>query len=147
MFPSTESRAWPGIQKLSVSRVALPPARWTAAAFPVMTAGRKVFSPQFFAASARQPKGGVFQNLIYPRHSPAKESDMSQAMTQQAQEPIVWRFIEFNDRRALRDAPAARVEADGQWLWMTPKDIRANIKDHGDHEELQKALKAYKGWA
>lgn len=112
-----------------------------------MTAGRKALSPQFFAASAPLLKGGVFQNLIYPRHSPAKESDMAQAMTQQAQEPIVWRFIEFNDRRALRDAPAARVEADGEWLWMTPKDIRANIKDHGDHEELQKALKAYKGWA
>lgn len=42
-----------------------------------MTAGRKVFSPQFFAASAHQPKGGVFQNLIYPRHSPAKEIDMA----------------------------------------------------------------------
>ena len=62
-------------------------------------------------------------------------------------EPIQWRFIEFHERRAMRGAPAARVEADGDWLWMTPKDIRANIKDHGDHEELQKALKAYKGWA
>ena len=68
-------------------------------------------------------------------------------MTQQAQEPIAWRFIEFNDRRWLRNAPAARVEVDtdGEWLWMTPKDIRANIKDHGDHPELQKALAAYKG--
>ena len=58
-----------------------------------------------------------------------------------------WRFIEFNDRRWLRGAPAARVEADGEWLWMTPRDIRANIKDHGDHPELQKALAAYKGKA
>ena len=142
-----ESRAWPGIQKLSALHVALLPVRWTAAAFPAMTAGPKALSPQFFAVSARQPKGGVFLNLIYPRHSPAKESDMAQAMTQQAQEPIVWRFIEFNERRAMRGAPAARVEVDGDWLWMMPKDIRANIKDHGDHEELQKALKAYKGWA
>ena len=70
-------------------------------------------------------------------------------MTQQAQEPIAWRFIEFNDRRAMRGAPAARVEVDkdGEWLWMTPKDIRSNIKDHGDHPELQKALAAYKGKA
>ena len=61
--------------------------------------------------------------------------------------PIEWKFIEFNDRRWLRGAPAARVEADGDWLWMTPRDIRANIKDHGDHPELQKALAAYKGKA
>lgn len=50
-----------------------------------MTAGRKVFSPQFFAASAPLLKGGVFLNLIYLRHSPAKEIDMAQAMTHQAQ--------------------------------------------------------------
>lgn len=81
---------------------------------------------------------------------------MAQAMTQpdnalidaaHGRDPIAWKFIEFNDRRWLRGAPAARVEADGEWLWMTPKDIRNNIKDHGDHEELQKALKAYKGRA
>ena len=64
-------------------------------------------------------------------------------------EPIQWRFIEFNDRRAMRGAPAARVEVDanGEWLWMTTKDIRANIKEHGDHPDLQKALAAYKGKA
>lgn len=62
-------------------------------------------------------------------------------------DPITWKFIEFNDRRWLRGAPAARVEADGEWLWMTPKDIRANIRVHGDHTELQKALAAYKGKA
>ncbi|WP_315127029.1 hypothetical protein [Comamonas antarctica] len=62
-----------------------------------------------------------------------------------AQEPIGWKFIEFNDRRAMRGAPAARVELEGEWLWMTPKDIRNNIKAHGDHPELQKALAAYKG--
>ncbi|MGU3628111.1 hypothetical protein [Comamonas sp. C24C] len=60
---------------------------------------------------------------------------------------LQWQFIEFNDRRALRGAPAARVAANGEWLWMTPKDIRANIKDHGDHPELQRALAAYKGRA
>lgn len=57
-----------------------------------------------------------------------------------------WRFIEFNDRRDMRGAPAARVEIDpsGEWLWMTAKDVRLNIRDHGDHPELQKALNAYK---
>lgn len=61
---------------------------------------------------------------------------------------ITWKFIEFNPTRAMRGAPAARVEAGtGAWLWMNPKDIRANIKDHGEHPELQKALAAYKGMA
>lgn len=73
-----ESRAWLGIQKLNALRVVLPPVRLTDAASPAMTAGRKAFSPQFFAASAPQLKGGVFQNLIYPRHSHAKEIDMTQ---------------------------------------------------------------------
>ncbi|WP_144267350.1 hypothetical protein, partial [Comamonas thiooxydans] len=47
-------------------------------------------------------------------------------------DPIAWKLIEFNDQRWLRGAPAARVEAGGEWLWMTPKDIRANIRDNGD---------------
>lgn len=58
-----------------------------------------------------------------------------------------FRFIEFNPRRALRGAEAARMEvdADGEWLWMGTKDIAKNIKHFGDHPELQKALAAYKG--
>lgn len=66
------------------------------------------------------------------------------AHTSTDNDAIVWRFIEFNPRRNLRGAPAARVEADGEWLWMTLKDIRNNIKEFGDHPELQKALNAYK---
>ncbi len=68
---------------------------------------------------------------------------------EQAAEPQHWRFIEFNPRRAMRGAPAARVEVDpsGEWLWMTPLDIRLNIRDHGDHLELRKALAAYRGMA
>lgn len=56
-----------------------------------------------------------------------------------------WRLIEYNPRRAMRDAPAARVEVDpdGEWLWMSPSDIRLNIRDHGEHPELRKALDAY----
>ena len=63
-------------------------------------------------------------------------------------------FIEFNERRAMRGAPAARVDVaypedpdGGGWLWMTRKDIKANIRDHGDNIELQKALKAYGAWS
>ena len=64
--------------------------------------------------------------------------------------PLQFKFIEFHARRAMRGADAARVEvtdpADpdgGGWLWMSRKDIKANIRDHGAHPELQKALAAY----
>ena len=59
-----------------------------------------------------------------------------------------WRFIEFNPRRAVRGAEAARVEVtqDGDWLWMSRRDLRNNIRDFGDHPELQKALDAYKAF-
>lgn len=59
-----------------------------------------------------------------------------------------WRFDEFNPIRAARGAPAARVfvdQNDGQgetWLWMHKIDVQNNIKDFGDHPELQKALRA-----
>lgn len=56
-----------------------------------------------------------------------------------------WRFIEFNPRRAMRGAEAARVEIDpsGEWVWMSKRDIKLNIRDFGHHPELQKALNAY----
>lgn len=59
-----------------------------------------------------------------------------------------WRFIEFNERRAMRGAPAARVEVDpdGEWLWMDRRDIKNNARDFGDHPELQKAITAYGAW-
>ena len=59
-----------------------------------------------------------------------------------------FKFIEFNERRAMRNAEAARVEVDpdGGWLWMSRKDIKNNIKTFGDNPELQKALKAYGAW-
>lgn len=64
-----------------------------------------------------------------------------------AQEAIQhhWRFIEFNPRRAMRGAEAARVEIDpsGEWVWMSKRDIKLNIRDFGHHAELQKALNAY----
>jgi len=60
-----------------------------------------------------------------------------------------FRFIEFNPRRKMRGAEAVRMEVieDGEdcgCLWMSEKDIRNNIKDFGDSEELQKGLAAYK---
>ena len=59
--------------------------------------------------------------------------------------PQHFRFIEFNDRRAMRGAEAARVEVDpsGEWLWMSKSDIKQNIREFGNHQELQKALLAY----
>lgn len=60
-----------------------------------------------------------------------------------------FKFIEFNPRRAMRGAEAARVEVDqdGEWLWMSKRDIKANMKDFGAHPELQKALDAYGAFA
>jgi hypothetical protein len=60
-----------------------------------------------------------------------------------------WRFIEFNERRAMRSVEAARVEVDpdtGDWLWMSKRDIKNNIQEFGAHPELQKALVAYGAW-
>lgn len=57
---------------------------------------------------------------------------------------------EYNARRNMRGAEAARVFVsydDGKtwdWLWMSKKDIRKNIMEFGRHEELLKALDAYK---
>ena len=70
-------------------------------------------------------------------------------MTKPIDETIKFRFDEYNSRRAMRGAPAARVyvdEGDGEdWLWMNRKDIEANIKQFGEHPALVEALKAYGG--
>lgn len=65
-------------------------------------------------------------------------------MTQLADDCPDFKFIEFNPRRKQRGAEAARVEADGEWMWMSKKDIQNNIRDFGPHPELLKALEAYK---
>lgn len=65
-----------------------------------------------------------------------------------------FRLIEFNPRRprrprrAARGAEAARVEVtysdgDVDILWMSPQDIRNNVREFGHQEGLQKALEAY----
>ncbi len=58
-----------------------------------------------------------------------------------------FRFIEFNERRAMRGAEAARVavieSGEEEWLWMSKRDLDLNIKEFGPHAELVKAMIAY----
>jgi hypothetical protein len=58
-----------------------------------------------------------------------------------------FRFIEFNDRRWLRGAEAARVAVieDGEedWLWMSKRDIAKNMMAFGRCDELSKAHAEY----
>lgn len=56
-------------------------------------------------------------------------------------------LLRFNPRRYQRGVEAAYVrcvaediDAD---LWMSKKDIENNIKDHGPHPELERALRCY----
>lgn len=59
-----------------------------------------------------------------------------------------FRFVEYNPRRAMRGVESVRVAVieDGEedWLWMSKRDINANIKRFGRHPELLKALDAYR---
>jgi hypothetical protein len=78
---------------------------------------------------------------------------MTTPTPREAAPTLTFQFIEFNKRRALRGADAARVDVQysddpegGGWLWMSRKDIKTNIRDHGDSPELQKALAAYGAW-
>lgn len=63
------------------------------------------------------------------------------------QQPLQFHLMEFNPRRNMRGAPAARVEVidgdDSYWLWMDRADLRKNIEEHGAHPELVKAQQAY----
>jgi hypothetical protein len=54
-----------------------------------------------------------------------------------------FKFIEFNPRRKSRGAAAARVEVDGDWLWMSKRDVELNIRDFGQHPGLLKAMESY----
>jgi hypothetical protein len=64
-----------------------------------------------------------------------------------------FKFVEFNKRRQMRGAEAARIEiihseGDHEELWMTAGDLQGNIRLFGEHEALTEALKAYGqgGW-
>lgn len=57
-------------------------------------------------------------------------------------------LVEFNPRRHIRGAEAARVNVDygrgeADLLWMSAADIRRNMKLHGKHPELVKAMECY----
>jgi len=61
-----------------------------------------------------------------------------------------FRFVEFNQRRAMRGVEAARVEviySDGEetLIWMSKADISKNMMAFGRCQELTKAFQAYKG--
>lgn len=63
--------------------------------------------------------------------------------------PLTFELIEFNTRRLIRGATAAKIAIfeDGEqinWLWMTPKDIRANLAEFGPSEALNTALVHYR---
>ena len=60
-----------------------------------------------------------------------------------AEDCPAFKFIEFNPRRKARGAEAARVEVDGEWMWMSNNDIERNIRDFGPHPELLKARESY----
>ena len=54
-----------------------------------------------------------------------------------------FKFIEFNPIRARRGAEAARVAVNGQWLWMSERDVERNMETFGRDPELIKAKMAY----
>lgn len=60
-----------------------------------------------------------------------------------ASDRIEFKFIEFNPRRKSRGAEAARVSVDGEWMWMSKKDIKCNIREFGPDPELLKAFESY----
>jgi hypothetical protein len=75
---------------------------------------------------------------------------------------VQFRLVRYNPRRRARGVEAAEVEVihppdlditypEGEIVefqvkerrWMSQSDIRANIREHGEHPELRRALKAY----
>ena len=54
-----------------------------------------------------------------------------------------FKMVEFNPRRFARGAEAVRMDVDGEWIWMSRKDIDANIRIFGRHPELVKAQECY----
>ena len=70
-------------------------------------------------------------------------------MPKPAHEPVTtFELIEFNHVRNMRGKEAAKIRVieDGVpqgFLWMSPDDIHANIRDFGHSDGLDKALRAY----
>lgn len=62
---------------------------------------------------------------------------------------LTFELIEFNTCRLMRGAIAAKVAVfeEGKqvdWMWMTPKDLRANKREHGPSPALDQALAHYR---
>lgn len=61
---------------------------------------------------------------------------------------VQFTLTEFNERRNMRGAAAARVEMtmDGEteWLWMTRRDAKKNMREFGEHPELDRVVEAYR---
>lgn len=60
-----------------------------------------------------------------------------------------FKLLEFNKCRLQRGKEALRVEVleDSEclgWLWMSIKDLKANIKENGAHPELLRGLECYR---
>jgi len=53
------------------------------------------------------------------------------------------KLLRFNPRRAARNARAAKVEINGEVLWMNQDEIRMNMREFGRHAELILALAHY----
>lgn len=62
----------------------------------------------------------------------------------EVEEPF-FSLLEFNTRRLQRGATAAKVQidAEGDWLWMSKRDLKLNIKEFGDHPVLARAIRCY----
>lgn len=87
----------------------------------------------------------VFVKFKGPNGEACRPTAVSFAIEGLANDCPDFKFVEFNPRRKKqRGAEAARVEADGEWMWMSKNDIKNNIRDFGPHPELLKALEAYK---
>ena len=57
---------------------------------------------------------------------------------------FTFQFIEFNPRRAARGARAARVEVNGNWVWMSVEDLKKNVAIFGPLAAFTEAIEAYK---
>ena len=57
---------------------------------------------------------------------------------------FTFKFIEFNPRRAARGAQAARVEVNGDLVWMSLSDLKKNVTIFGPLAAFTQAIEAYK---
>ena len=57
---------------------------------------------------------------------------------------FTFRFVEFNPRRAARGARAARVEVNGDSVWMSLSDLKKNVVIFGPLAAFTEAIEAYK---